>query len=103
MIWVLLIIAVVALGYFYSSSSNTQQTSISSTDSSDAEVGAQVLALLNQIQSLNIDSSIFKDPGFNTLVDYSVEIPPVDVGRPNPFAPLPGYSAAQAPAVRPSH
>ena len=58
-----------------------------------AVVGAQVLALLNQMQSLKINTSLFKDPGYNTLIEHPVVIPPVTVGRPNPFAPLPGFAA----------
>jgi hypothetical protein len=88
---VLLIIGLFGVAYYFYNSYMPSSTDSITADNSDSDVGAHVLSLLNQIQSLNIDSTIFKDPGFNTLVDYSVEIPPVPVGRPNPFAPLPGY------------
>ncbi len=96
-IWVTIIIVVAGIGYFYfyggttPASSGLVQTSAGNTSGSD--VGAQVLTLLNQIQSLKIDTSIFSDPGYLTLRDYSVAIPPVNVGRPNPFAPLPGFKS----------
>lgn len=93
---VLIIMALVLGGYFYWSgnSSSTQSSGTSTLDASSdqAAVGVQVLNLLNQIQSLRIDTSLFTDAGYRTLRDYSVPIPSVDVGRPNPFAPLPGVS-----------
>lgn len=54
-------------------------------------VGAQVLSLLNQIQSLRIDSTFFQSPAYQSLVDYTVPIPAENVGRANPFAPIPGF------------
>lgn len=92
----MVIIAMVGLAYFYFASNSTpsNSSSIVGTDSATAQAGTRVLNLLNQVQSLKLDTTFFKDPGYNTLVDYSVEIPPVNVGRPNPFAPLPGYTAS---------
>ncbi|HTK33384.1 MAG TPA: hypothetical protein VL335_02460 [Candidatus Paceibacterota bacterium] len=93
-IWMLLIIAAVVLGYyFFASNATPAATSLQSTDNATAAVGVRVLNLLNQIQSLKIDTKLFQDTGYSTLVDYSVVIPPVNVGRPNPFAPIPGLSA----------
>jgi len=84
-------IVIAAIAYFYYTGSTATSTSLVAS-TNNAAVGSQVLDLLNQIQSLNIDASIFSDPGYKTLRDYSVPIPTVDVGRPNPFAPLPGFS-----------
>lgn len=96
-VWILIVIAVVGFGYYYFSSNSTpaDSNSLSSTDSTTAAAGVRVLNLLNQVQSLQIDKDLFKDAGFKTLVDYSVTIPPVNVGRPNPFAPVPGLSTTQ--------
>ena len=58
----------------------------------EANVGTDVLTLLNQIQSLRIDKSIFESPEYQSLNDFSVAIPPQPVGRPNPFAPIPGFT-----------
>jgi len=86
------IIVVAGIAYFYykgnSSSSSSSTLSVQGPDTT--AVGSQVLTLLNQIRSLQIDSKFFTDPGYQTLRDYSVQIPPVSVGRTNPFAPLPG-------------
>jgi len=92
-IWIVIIVIVAGLGYFYFyGSSNQSSATLTATSDANAVVGAQVLGLLNQIQSLNIDTTIFTDPGYRTLRDYSVVIPPVNVGRPNPFAPLSSVS-----------
>jgi hypothetical protein len=98
-IWIVIIIIIAVVGYFYLSGSSAPASSalVQSSGSDSEAVGSQVLSLLNQIQSLNIDTSLFTDPGYQTLRDYSVAIPPVAVGRPNPFAPLPGFS--QSPSV----
>ena len=93
---IIVIAIIVAIVYFYytgkSNDSGTDTVSLAQSNAEDQAIGARVLALLNQINSLKIDTSIFKDPGYLTLRDYSVTIPPVDVGRSNPFAPIPGFS-----------
>jgi len=87
--WIGLVIIVVVAGiaYFYMSGSSAN-VSNSTLSSSNAAVGAQVLGLLGQIQSLKIETGFFADATFKTLRDFSVPIPAVNVGRPNPFAPL---------------
>ncbi len=85
----LVVVALVGLGYFYYSGSSTPaSTTLIAESDEGAAAAAQVLSLLNQIQVLKIDTAIFSDPGYKTLRDYSVAIPPVNVGRPNPFAPI---------------
>lgn len=87
---VVIAIIVLALVYFYfSSATPVADISTLETQSANAD-GARVLNLLNQIQSLHIDTKIFESPAYLSLVDYSVEIPEISVGRPNPFAPLSG-------------
>lgn len=54
-----------------------------------SKVGQKTLALLNQLNTLNLDASIFTDPAYTGLQDYSVSIPEQNAGRLNPFAPLP--------------
>ncbi len=88
---VIVIVVILVIAYFYyEGGSSTGSGSLLQSQSSDQSIGAAELNLLNQIQSLNVDSSLFKDPGYQSLVDYSVAIPSEPVGRPNPFAPYPG-------------
>lgn len=90
------IVVVAFLLFFYFSGKDTPEGTLTLDQSSpqSSADAARILNLLNQIQSLRIDTSLFKATAYQTLVDYSVTIPEVPVGRPNPFAPLPGVSAA---------
>jgi hypothetical protein len=62
--------------------------------------GADLLPFLLQLNSLKLDDSIFSDPVFVSLEDYTIEIAPQPQGRSNPFAPLGGESRAQAGSSR---
>jgi hypothetical protein len=96
---IVIVVAVALIAYFYykGSGSSSQSSSLLSQTSTDSSmIGNQILGLLNQIQSLRIDSTLFTDPGYQTLRDFSVAIPPENVGRSNPFAPLPGAPARGA-------
>lgn len=53
-------------------------------------VGADISVLLAQINSLQIDAAIFKDPVYQSLNDFTNEVAPLPQGKKNPFAPLPG-------------
>ena len=89
--WIILIIvAIAAAAYFYFQGTKVPDTSALLQSADNPDVSAQVFSLLGQIQSLHIDTGLFTDPGYLTLRDYSVAIPSLNVGRVNPFAPLPG-------------
>ncbi len=89
---ILILIVLVLGGFFYfyvmgdnvPASGTLQGTSAQLPDNAAAEV----LALLHQIEQLEIDPTIFELPVYRTLVDYAVPIPPQPVGRVNPFAPV---------------
>jgi hypothetical protein len=88
-------IVVLAIIYFYFSGESPATSNSSLQLQSSAQetlVGARVLSLLNQINSLRIDTSIFKTKEYESLTDYAVDIPEIPVGRANPFAPLPGVA-----------
>lgn len=103
---ILIVIIAVALGAYFYFKGEPDDSSISSLEAqnspetADAQaVGIRVLSLLNQINSLKIDASIFESAVYKTLVDYTITIPEQNVGRPNPFAPIAG-SAPQNSSVR---
>lgn len=76
-----------------SSNSNTSvQTQI---------VGNEIVAALNQIQTLKLNRDIFEDPVFRSLVDRNIPIPVEPVGKTNPFAAI-GADFAPATTTRPS-
>lgn len=89
---IVIIILVIAGGiYFYTNGSPKIPDSLLQKQNPDAQASAnRILSLLKQINSLQIKTNIFKSKEFQTLRDYSVEIMPQEVGRPNPFAPIPG-------------
>lgn len=64
-------------------------------DSADI-LGADIIKAINEINSLELDRSIFDDPVLSSLTDYSTDIEPEPKGRKNPFAPI--SSAPKAPA-----
>lgn len=90
----IVVIAGIAYFYYQGSTPSTSSTLTQAPSAADQAIGTRVLDLLNQIRTLRIDTSIFKDPAYATLRDYSVAIPPQDVGRVNPFAPLPGVPSS---------
>jgi len=89
--------AVGAVILYFSSGVDLTSVGLLSSSASSAGVGSAELSLLTQIQSLKIDASVFTNPLYLKLQDYSVAIPPENVGRANPFLPLPGsVSSAQS-------
>lgn len=95
-IYMIVILLVLVGGYFYVSGGEDPASSNSLLLS--AGYGGSVDAsLLNQLKALQIDTSFFKSPEYVSLVDYSVDIATQNVGRPNPFAPIPGVSNPLAP------
>ena len=82
---------VLALAYFFMKGGSTVddfallQGDVSAMSDNS---GAQVLALLNQINAIEINPAIFDSPVYKTLRDFSVPIPTQNVGRPNPFEPV---------------
>lgn len=89
----LIIIAIVivlgGVSYFYFTGTPKDDTALSvvgsETDSEAAIVGSRVLALLNQITSLKIDTALFQSPMYTSLVDHTVPIYEQNVGKDNPF------------------
>lgn len=88
----IIVIALGTLAYFYFRGNPTdtnptlQETSTNNAD--QAFVGSNVLTLLNQINSLKIDTSLFNSQVYKSLVDHTVIVRSQNVGRANPFVPL---------------
>jgi hypothetical protein len=53
-------------------------------------VGQDLIDLLNKLQNVTLDDSIFHDPAFINLTDYTVTLPNLPEGRSNPFDPFAG-------------
>jgi len=89
----IILVALVAYYFFFANAPLSTDAGTLQAQSGGNVVGAQVLTLLNQIQSLRINTTLFKSAAFQSLQDYSVQVPPQNIGRPNPFAPLPGVKS----------
>ena len=70
--------------------------SVAPAASADAAVGQDLLAALALLRTIQLDTSIFSDPIFESLSDWGKTIPPQPIGRRNPFAPLGAPKSAVA-------
>ena len=88
---VIIIIIVLGLVYYFYFGNNPvdtsavlgpQQIATSTMSSSD-----QFLITLKSLKRINLDGSIFDNPTFTGLQDFSTNLPDQPVGRINPFSP----------------
>ena len=88
----IIVIAVLAgvgfVGYNYLSRDTSSPDVLQVQKDDPSQMGAQVLSALNQLQQLKLDESIFDNPAFKSLKDFSRSIPAEPIGRSNPFAPI---------------
>lgn len=50
------------------------------------QLDKDILPLLTLVKNIRFDGSLFTDPSFQSLADFSRPIEPEDKGRPNPFS-----------------
>src|SRR3989344_5263580 len=84
-----IIFVMLAAGFFYWLSGTGEQENLLTVLPSsplDATLGRDLLAALATLHSTKLDTSVFEDPVFLSLKDFSVEISAQPVGRRNPFA-----------------
>lgn len=90
-ILLLVIIAVLAfVGFTIFTGGDDDSAALTSTTQKDSAsiAGRELLATLLELKEINLDSSIFEDPVFRSLEDFSQELVPQPTGRRNPFAPI---------------
>lgn len=58
----------------------------------------QILEILLALRAVKLDETLFSNQAFISLKDYSTQIVPEPVGRPDPFAPLGAAGQAAAAA-----
>ena len=51
-------------------------------------ISEELLVTLGNLHIIRLDDALFSDPVFLSLSDFGVVIPPEQVGRRNPFAPV---------------
>ncbi len=93
------VIIIAVLGFFlYQQFSGSETNTLTATDANGqpitvgeqnlSAVGADIQALLTQINSVKIDSEIFTNPAYQSLTDLRNEVPALPQGKKNPFAPF---------------
>src|SRR3989344_5193887 len=86
---VLVILAVLIIaGYLYFSRGNTGAVLETQVKTADEVIGKDLLLSLLKLKTIHLDASLFKDPVFLCLQDWTIELVPQPVGRNNPFLPL---------------
>lgn len=96
-----LLIAIVAVAVWFGLSQGNSAPPLLTTDVPAGSIAAgaggdqQLVATLLALRTVTLNATIFSNPGFKTLRDFSTTIIPEPVGRDNPFAPL--TSATSAP------
>lgn|SRR3989344_7436672 len=88
---VIFIVVAVILGFIaYSYFFTGKETPVLSeeTVSQATPADQDLISLLLELKAITLDESLFADAAFMSLQDFSKELIPEAVGRPNPFAPL---------------
>ena len=57
-------------------------------DPDEGEGSEELLRMLRNLENIKLDPTLFDDPSFTSLVDYSRPLEPQPQGRNNPFLPL---------------
>ncbi len=91
---VIIVLGIIAFSML--SSSKTKSTASLSSSGEDAiptinegDVGEEFLSTLLNLNSIELNESVFNDQTFRSLKDFTITlIPETNVGRENPFAPI---------------
>ncbi|MEK7567717.1 MAG: hypothetical protein AAB513_02240 [Patescibacteria group bacterium] len=87
--------------YFFAENTSADPTTPISVSGSGGSVGGEVLPLLLELKKIKLDQSVFNDPIFKKLNNFSTELvlSEGDKGRDNPFAPFEGVVAPSSPQI----
>ena len=86
---VIVLLIVGGLWYGLTASSTPATTGALSSTGADTSGDQSIVSTLLTLQSITLSGTIFSNPAYATLKDYTTAIVPVPAGRPDPFAPLP--------------
>ncbi len=85
---VVIIIALVVFKKFFPSQSGDQALSVEQTSSENFIDGQIILSLLNQLERVTLDESIFSSSVFTSLVSVDRPLESQVLERKNPFLPI---------------
>lgn len=100
MIVIIILVVIIVGGVWYGmSGGGAGDTALLTTDvvndsgsPTEDAVDRDLVETLLTLRAITLSGTIFADPAFKTLQDFGTTIVPEPVGRPNPFAPISGYS-----------
>ena len=89
---IILVIVVIVIGFFaynaFLKPGAESTLTAQEVNPGQTAVEQELIALLLELRSIRLDLGIFEDPEFQSLTDFSQELIPEPVGRPNPCVPL---------------
>ena len=83
----LIIIVWMMIGGGSGSKTDTSLVAVAS-DPVELIIGREMLAALDKMKSVKLDTSFFSNPVYKSLEDFTVQIPKQPIGRRDPFAPI---------------
>ena len=101
----LVLIAILIAGGIWYGLSQPSPSSSASLVTTQAAAGtdpasATLVSTLLSLRAVTLDGTIFSDPSFISLKDFTTAIVPEPVGRSDPFAPLSASASASASSMR---
>jgi len=84
------IIGLALIAYSFLKPADTPESLLQVTERQNGTqaLGDEITDAINQINSLKLDNSIFKDPIMSKLIDHGTKFKSEPVGRIDPFAPI---------------
>lgn len=87
--------AIVVAGYMYATRDRVVDSDLLIGIPTDTvAVEGDLLTALGQLQTIRLDTTVFDDPVFESLVDIGTVLAEQPKGRPNPFAPIDSSASA---------
>jgi hypothetical protein len=85
---IIIIVAFVGFKMFFPGSGSGEASLVTEQSTATFAEGQTILNLLNKLNEVTIDDSVFSNPIFVSLVSFEIPIQDQVVGRPNPFLPI---------------
>lgn len=79
-------------GYIFNTEDVSLEADLNLIDQRDAEraaIGQELFEVLGRITELKLEPTVLQHPAFDSLQDFETQITPRNVGKANPFTPLP--------------
>jgi hypothetical protein len=93
----LIVIVMLGVGWYTLSGNSAPAPTLTTTSVAGSSPADQnMVSTLLALRAVTLDATIFSDPAFMSLKDFSTQIVPEPVGRTNPFAPLSTSASASA-------